>query len=527
MRLLIVLVLFGGNRVTGAPTVIPAIRSVQNAYSYVPSGTPNYGIAQGTMILITGVGLAADSIGQQFPPLPITVDGVSVDITTSGTTTPAILYSVTPTRIGAIVPSATPIGPATVTVNNNGQSSAPVAIQVVQSAFGIITLNQLGTGQASAFDVAYNSLGFTNAANPGDTIVLWGSGLGPVQGDETLDPVQQDLTDIPVEVQIGGIPAAVVYHGRSTFPGLDQINVTVPQGVPAGCRVSLVVVTGGIASNFATIPVANSGRVCSDPVSGLSQSQILSVANKDAFNLGMITFGETTQYYGTRSDDANATFATHQSAEFSVQPGPPSIGNCLVEYSPPPSSEHLSFLDVGKSLSIDGEQLVYRGIGQFTAHEQMVGSIGTGFHYFIFVSPNFPVTFNISNASGGADIKAFSQDVQLGPSLTLTNTAPGANGLTISWMSGPPGGYLQITGSSIASLPSLLSASFTCTAARDDGQFTVPPIVLLALPMGGDGVDLTITSYNPMQNLAIEGLDLALVQTYLAHKCQLSGGTCQ
>ena len=88
-------------------------------------------------------------------------------------------------------------------------------------------------------------------------------------------PSQIDLT-LQIEVDIGGVAAKVLYHGRSRYPGLDQINVVVPAGV-SGCAVSVDVVTGSYASNFATIPVAASGRTCSDPIIGVASNQLQSI----------------------------------------------------------------------------------------------------------------------------------------------------------------------------------------------------------------------------------------------------------
>lgn len=71
--------------------------------------------------------------------------------------------------------------------------------------------------------------------------------MGPVENDAAGGPVSD-----AAEVDIGGIPANVLYRGRSSYVGLDQINVQVPAGV-SGCNVSVVVVTGSYVSNFATI----------------------------------------------------------------------------------------------------------------------------------------------------------------------------------------------------------------------------------------------------------------------------------
>ena len=165
--------------------------------------------------------------------------GVSLAVTVNNTVTHPLLYYVTPTQIAAILPSATPVGPGTITLTT-GSQTATAPIQVVQSAFGILTVNGGGTGPAAAFDATANLLGPTNAANPGGTITLWGSGAGPAAGDESSLQTPVNLASIPIEVDIGGIPATVTYHGRSIYPGVDQVNVVVPPDVQPGCWVSVV-----------------------------------------------------------------------------------------------------------------------------------------------------------------------------------------------------------------------------------------------------------------------------------------------
>jgi hypothetical protein len=53
-----------------------------------------------------------------------------------------------------ILPSPTPVGTGTLTVNNNGQT-ASTSIQVVQSAFGILTVNNPITFSASGIDLGF------------------------------------------------------------------------------------------------------------------------------------------------------------------------------------------------------------------------------------------------------------------------------------------------------------------------------------------------------------------------------------
>src|SRR5690242_19377713 len=175
---------------------------------------PNYGIAQGSIFDVFGVNLATATSDLQSVPLQKTLSGTSVQITISGVTTQALLYFVSPTQIAGVLPSATPAGTGQLSVTVNGQTGPAAAITVVHSAFGLISLNGVGNGPIAAMDIRGQYLGLTNAANPGDVITLWGSGLGPVTGDESIAQLPVNMAG-PAEVDIGGFAATVQYAGRS------------------------------------------------------------------------------------------------------------------------------------------------------------------------------------------------------------------------------------------------------------------------------------------------------------------------
>jgi uncharacterized protein (TIGR03437 family) len=73
----------------------------------------------------------------------------------------------------------------------------------------------------------------SSPAAPGETISLYGTGLGPVVGSPNLgqlltSPVQPSGT---VTVTVAGMPCTVTWAGMSEN-GLDQINVTLPASLP-------------------------------------------------------------------------------------------------------------------------------------------------------------------------------------------------------------------------------------------------------------------------------------------------------
>jgi len=218
----------------------PRITGIQNNYSYLLPGSPNYGIAQGAIIIIYGSAIGPATLQSQGfnPALSRTLAGVTIRVTSGSTTLEAIPYYVSAGQIAAILPSATPTGPANLSVTFNGQTSPPFAFTVVPSAFGILTLGGNGLGNAAVYDLDYNYITPTNAANPGQIVYFWGTGQGRDPNDETRPIASpQNLANLPFEFYIANKPARVIYHGRSTFPGLDQIAVEIPDGV-SGCYAS-------------------------------------------------------------------------------------------------------------------------------------------------------------------------------------------------------------------------------------------------------------------------------------------------
>lgn len=82
-----------------------------------------------------------------------------------------------------------------------------------------------------------------------------------------------------------------------------------------------------------------------------------------------------------------------------------------------------------------------------------------------------------------------------------------SQGVGVNWTGGSAGTYVQIAGSSIATIGGQITAvSFTCSAPASAGTFTVPPPVLLALPAGTGS--LSLSGFSNPQTFTASGLDL-------------------
>jgi uncharacterized protein (TIGR03437 family) len=216
-----------------------------------------------------------------FSPLPLKRDLGGLQLLLDGSPTPILFAGriqlnsgVSYDQINAMAPwSLTPGGPVPLVVKRKDISSPPLSVSVDVAAPGLFTTGASGSGQGSVTIGASSTIAGSadaipsaRAAQRGELIVIWATGLGEVMnpaesGYPAPDTVSvEDLKLIaPLTVLIGGVPAEPVFAGLSPeFPGLYQINVIVPRDVAAGDAVPVQVRIGSVVSqNDVTIAVSS------------------------------------------------------------------------------------------------------------------------------------------------------------------------------------------------------------------------------------------------------------------------------
>ncbi len=482
-----------------AASSAPAVAKVQNNYSYILPGLPNYGIAPGSLFVIFGSGLSSSTQAvlqsSAAPGLPTTLNTTSIAVTVNGVkTTPAIYYSIG-SAVAAVLPSNTPVGTGTITVTANGVAGAPALIQVVAHAPGLDTLYGTGNGLGVFTD---NTTGKVitpaNPATPGEVIVLWGSGLGADMNndDRTYPQNQNNLTSFPTQVFIGGVSATVLYQGRSQFPGLDQYDVTVPNNVTPGCFVGVTVVAGSLVSNTVTLPVSPGGGSCSDPASGLNGTMLQTLANKPggSVNSMLLTINQQTNARGTQAA-AIGIPASLPSAYYGGGYEYASQGSCTIV---PPDQGTPAFINTPLNAgaiqvtSPGGQQSVLNGIE-------------------VPLSNPAPGTYTFSGA-GGSDVGSFKASVNFQGPLTWTNqkslaTVTRSQGATITWTGGFANGDVQVEGETGGQLGTV---RFYCHAPSSAGQIVVPPSIMMAVAPGPG--DIVVTNTTAPTPITASGLDV-------------------
>ncbi|HEY3739946.1 MAG TPA: beta-propeller fold lactonase family protein, partial [Bryobacteraceae bacterium] len=281
-----------------SPPVLPPISatSAVNYHSNSPVGMPNSGIAQGSRLAISGTNIGPAAGASGSAPLQTQLGGVSIQIQSGDVTTSALMVYATNNFVTCVVPSSTPLGPATVTVNYNGRSTAPLPITIVATSVGLRSLNEHGVGPAKAWTVSpdtvlapdpsilQNPITLNQSVIPGQLVILQGTGLGATSIDETQD--LNEVLSVPANVVVGNEVVNVLYELR-VADGSDYIVFQLPADVLLGCYVPVAVQAGGVTSNVVGISISASGGSCSDPT-GLSSSDIDTAAQAGKINMNTI-----------------------------------------------------------------------------------------------------------------------------------------------------------------------------------------------------------------------------------------------
>jgi len=517
--------------ILGLDTTTGLITAVENAASSLAPGLPNAGIAQGAIFIVQGSSLGPSTL--TFAPAAFqtnTVSGTSVSVMVNGTTVNAPLYYTSAGQVAALLPSNTPTGAGTVTVTYNGAPSTTGSITVVPNNVGIFTIDSSGQGPGIVTYADYSLVSAAKAANcggpnttcgaanPGDTLILWATGLGPVSGNDASGAgLGQNMPIIPLTVWLGGVQASVSYQGRSgCCVGLDQIVFTVPAAnAPTGCAVPLAVQIGNQVSNTTAIPIASGSRNCTTTIPQYAGAEAAVLAGP--ITTGSIKLAHFSDGGGTFEDDAKFQFQEISSFNPGTQPfaiswidaAPP--GTCTVynnlnaNENPPIAS--LSKVDAGSSFSIQGPN------GSVNVPPGSLNQFNSKGTFLV------PGAYMVAGA-GGAVIGPFSANITLPPPITLVSpvnnaVASRSSGLQVNWTGGVGNEYVQIAVNGPIDGTYTTGSSVACIVPGTAGTFTIPSYVLLALPPTANGASAgLVLSAITLNSFTASGLSLGLLQTY-------------
>ncbi|MDA0207521.1 MAG: hypothetical protein O3A53_13570 [Acidobacteria bacterium] len=284
-------------------------------------GLNGVGLARGSIFVAFGSGLGPQELVHGTLPyptqLPLGSDGTRVSFRSLATNEifDAHLIHSWHSQVAGIIPSALPACETEVRVSYNGIASELTPLMIVDAEPGLFTVNQSGRGAAVVQNYESPSSqplnGLTSPAMPGQYIILWATGLGPIVGSDNIAPPVGNLRDDIRVRMLGGpgppISIPVAYAGRAPgLPGVDQINALLPDdgSVDLACYVRLAVEVGdSIFYSDATISTTETPGTCHHPW-GLSTEKLADLDNGGNVSFLKIQIGDENGYARLANTDA-------------------------------------------------------------------------------------------------------------------------------------------------------------------------------------------------------------------------------
>ncbi len=225
---------------------------VINAASFAPPGNP---ISPGQFVTLFGTGLAKSN-QTAAPPYPLSLNNVSVLINNK----PAPIYYVSPLQLNVLVPFATTGPTVTIVVQNGTANSNTVTVPVAATSPGVYALDQSGSGNGAILHADYSLVNAAKPAIGGETVLIYLTGLGtvtPTVADGTAGNINTLYkSDADVVVYVGGEQATVAFKGLAPgYPGLYQLNVTLPQFLKGSGNLPLAIQTLNAYHDQVDIPI--------------------------------------------------------------------------------------------------------------------------------------------------------------------------------------------------------------------------------------------------------------------------------
>ena len=221
-------------------------QSVQNAAD-VNNGVYTTGLVPGSRAVVDYSLVVAN------PPSTATVSFLPAK---SLSPVSAQVVSVDSSSIGFIVPPELPYGYAELIYKPGNLPTQWTPVTIIPANLSIFRKGTPGPLMALNLtpeaDGGYHNNGLTHPAQPGEGVMIWGSGLGSAGVKE-------------MEIMLGGVAQAVLYAGPTPgILGLNQINFQVASATPDGCYVPLVIKYGTL-STTSFLSKTSDGLPCKHP----------------------------------------------------------------------------------------------------------------------------------------------------------------------------------------------------------------------------------------------------------------------
>jgi uncharacterized protein (TIGR03437 family) len=261
-------------------------------------------------------------------PVPATCNAVSVLV--NGAAAPKIYDSASVLTFQAPFSLSGSTATVQVTSKLSGQSlsSAVITVPVAAVNPGLFSAGGTGSGTGYYFDGSGLIAEYSQAVQPGDTVVLFATGFGatnPAVATGALGPTPGAAATATVTMTVNNVSVPVTFAGlepgsqSGATVGYDEVVFTVPSGLTQGSY-PVVVTVGGVASQSVNLIVGQAQvtitSVSPSPVP-LSASPQTVTFNGTAFESGLTLRLQSPGLVVSTVSGSNITFVS--STQFTAQ----------------------------------------------------------------------------------------------------------------------------------------------------------------------------------------------------------------
>jgi uncharacterized protein (TIGR03437 family) len=422
---------------------------------------------------------------------------VSIRPVGSSVSFPAQVTAFSQGYIRFVLPANTPLGDAQIIYKVGSGATNWTTVSVVSARFSLFRMGTPGPilAQQFAADGAVQLNGLATPVKNGQTIVLWGSGLGatPPSG---------------IAVSLGGIPQTVLYAGASpSLPGVDQINFRIAPETPDGCYVPLKV-SYGTQSVTSFLSKTADGAPCAHPY-------LLSVLDLKSLDKGgTVIVGElnlqsdltvASASHAYRQESASVGLTTVDASGIAGLVVVPPVSPAACQLQSPPQSGLLSNIGlIGGALPLVnlGDKITLSSAASSISLVPLSGILipipSSSFLWQAYAaqiplgadSPLASVAPPLLNGdmwtwtSSGGDVSPNPVTFTLPSPLQINGTAPLVlardRDHTVMWNGSAlgPNATVTLTFGGVSPSPFFSTAFLTCQAPARDGSITVPQNLL-------------------------------------------------
>jgi uncharacterized protein (TIGR03437 family) len=217
--------------------------------------------APDSIVAAYGANLATGTAGATVVPLPTSLDGNSVTVTDSaGVARLAPLFYVSPTQVNFEIPAGTAEGTATVSIQNQNETTQTATVQIGNVSPGVFALN--GSGLVAAWVLPVLS-GTQQPLQPvyqiaSGSVVPLPISLGPATEQVYLEMYGTGIRNAThVTATVADLSVPVLFAGAAPgYAGEDQVNIgPLPQSLTGQGSVNIVLTADGQAANVVNLTI--------------------------------------------------------------------------------------------------------------------------------------------------------------------------------------------------------------------------------------------------------------------------------